>query len=151
MLWKGQPQISGRESTAASEENTIEDVVRHFWEQNDVKGAINALRKLPDHSVGASRCGQCSHGENGNSHIRSISCLLPVLMSLLDSNLERHANLSLDMLLKLVSVFGPVIHSAISAPPAIGVNLQAEHRRECCNQCFIQLQKIQKNLPVIIR
>lgn len=27
-------------------------MVRHFWEQNDVKGAINALRKLPDHSVG---------------------------------------------------------------------------------------------------
>ena len=22
--------------------------------------------------AGASRCGQCSHGENGNSHIRSI-------------------------------------------------------------------------------
>lgn len=27
-------------------------VVRHFWERNDIKGAINALRKLPDHSVG---------------------------------------------------------------------------------------------------
>lgn len=27
-------------------------MVRHFWERNDVKGAINALRKLPDHSVG---------------------------------------------------------------------------------------------------
>jgi hypothetical protein len=29
-------------------------VVRHFWEQNDTKGAISALRKLPDHSVGIS-------------------------------------------------------------------------------------------------
>ncbi|RVW46323.1 hypothetical protein CK203_075861 [Vitis vinifera] len=29
MLWKGQPQISGRESTAASEENTIEDVIQN--------------------------------------------------------------------------------------------------------------------------
>lgn len=27
-------------------------VVRHFWERNDIKGGINALRKLPDHSVG---------------------------------------------------------------------------------------------------
>lgn len=26
-------------------------VVRHFWERNDIKGALNALRKLPDHSV----------------------------------------------------------------------------------------------------
>lgn len=27
-------------------------VVRHFWERNDTKGAISAMRKLPDHSVG---------------------------------------------------------------------------------------------------
>ena len=27
-------------------------VVRHFWERNDIKGAISALRKLPDLSVG---------------------------------------------------------------------------------------------------
>lgn len=26
-------------------------VVHHFWERNDIRGAINALRKLPDHSV----------------------------------------------------------------------------------------------------
>ncbi|RVW46324.1 Katanin p80 WD40 repeat-containing subunit B1-like [Vitis vinifera] len=125
-------------------------VVRHFWEQNDVKGAINALRKLPDHSVQADVVSVLMEKMEILT-LDLFSCLLPVLISLLDSNLERHANLSLDMLLKLVAVFGPVIHSAISAPPAIGVNLQAEHRRECCNQCFIQLQKIQKNLPVIIR
>jgi len=27
-------------------------VVRHFWECNDIKGAISALMKLPDLSVG---------------------------------------------------------------------------------------------------
>lgn len=26
-------------------------VVRHYWGRNDIKGALNALRKLPDHSV----------------------------------------------------------------------------------------------------
>lgn len=26
-------------------------VVRHFWERNDIKGAIDAAKKLPDHSV----------------------------------------------------------------------------------------------------
>jgi katanin p80 WD40 repeat-containing subunit B1 len=35
---------------------------------------------------------------------------------------------SLEMLLKLVAVFGPVISSTISARPAVGVNLQAEQR-----------------------
>ncbi|BBH00841.1 Transducin/WD40 repeat-like superfamily protein [Prunus dulcis] len=63
----------------------------------------------------------------------------------------KHAIVSLEMLLKLVAVFGPVIHSTISAPPAVGVNLQAEQRLQCCNQCFIQLQKIQKILPVFVR
>lgn len=36
--------------------------------------------------------------------------------------------MSLEMLLKLVAVFGPVISSTISAPRAVGVNLQAEKR-----------------------
>lgn len=36
--------------------------------------------------------------------------------------------MSLEMLLKLVAVFGPVIHSTISAPPAVGVDLHAEQR-----------------------
>jgi len=26
-------------------------IVRHFWERSDIKGAIAALRKLSDHSV----------------------------------------------------------------------------------------------------
>lgn len=29
-------------------------MVRHLWERNDVKDAIIALRKLPDHSVSSS-------------------------------------------------------------------------------------------------
>ena len=40
----------------------------------------------------------------------------------------RHASLSLEMLLKLVAVFGPVIRSTVSAPPAVGVDLHAEQR-----------------------
>ncbi|KAE8733229.1 Transducin/WD40 repeat-like superfamily protein isoform 2 [Hibiscus syriacus] len=79
------------------------------------------------------------------------SGLLPVLMGLLDSKTERHVNISLDMLLKLVAVFGPMIHSTVSAPRGVGVDLHAEQRRECCNQCFIQLQKNQKLLPPLVR
>lgn len=40
----------------------------------------------------------------------------------------RHVSVALEMLLKLVAVFGPVIHSTISAPPGVGVNIQAERR-----------------------
>lgn len=41
---------------------------------------------------------------------------------------HRHANVSLELLLKLVAVFGPVVRSAVAAPPSVGVDLHAEER-----------------------
>ncbi|MED6182782.1 hypothetical protein PIB30_031886 [Stylosanthes scabra] len=79
------------------------------------------------------------------------SSLLPVLIGLLDSKTERHVKVSLDLLLKLVAVFGPMIRSTVSAPPSVGVDLHAQQRRECCNQCFMQLQKIHMILPILVR
>lgn len=40
----------------------------------------------------------------------------------------RHASVSLEMLLKLVAVFGTVVRTTVSAPPSVGVNLHAEER-----------------------
>lgn len=68
----------------------------------------------------------------------------------------RHATVSLEMLLKLVAVFGPVIRSTISARPAVGVNLQAEQRYrlfrnlphtlflQVMNECFTGNQIVNK-------
>lgn len=98
------------------------------------------------------------------------------------SLVNRHASLSLEMLLKLVAIFGSVVFATVSAPPTVGVDLHAEQRfgpsfivcvpvchvcvsmvftlnfadfigfrRECCKECFGQLQKIQKILPLLIR
>ncbi|GAV59255.1 WD40 domain-containing protein/Katanin_con80 domain-containing protein [Cephalotus follicularis] len=165
-----EPQISGRDLTSSSDSDVIENllrthdvflstlrsrftklqVVRHFWERNDLKGAINALRKLPDQSVQADVISILMEKMDILT-LDLFSCLLPVLLGLLDSKMERHASISLEMLLKLVAVFGPVVCSTISAPPVVGVDLQAEQRRECCNQCFLHLQKIQKILPALTR
>ncbi|MCD7467691.1 hypothetical protein HAX54_005256 [Datura stramonium] len=125
-------------------------VVRHFWERNDIKGAINALRKLPDHSVQADVVSVLVDKMEIIT-LDLFSCLLPVLLALLDSKVERHANVSLELLLKLVAVFGPVVRSAISARPSVGVDLHAEERIQCCRQCFAYLQDIQKTLPALIR
>ncbi|KAA8519844.1 hypothetical protein F0562_014066 [Nyssa sinensis] len=164
------PQLNGRESTSVDYENVPEDlmqnhdvflstlrsrlkklqVVRHFWEQNDIRGAINGIRKLPDHSVQADVISVLME-KMEILNLDLFSCLLPVLLSLLDSKTERHATVSLEMLLKLVAVFGPVVQSTVSAPPAVGVDLHAEQRLGCCNQCFLQLQNIQKILPVLVR
>ncbi|KAM1245602.1 hypothetical protein ACFX15_036140 [Malus domestica] len=170
MLQKEGPQISGRHMICTNNEGPLEDlmqthdvflstlrsrltklqVVRHFWEQNDIKGAIGAIRKLPDHSVQADVVTVLLEKMDCLT-LDLFSCLLPVLLGLLDSKTERHANISLEMLLKLVAVFGPVIHSTVSGPRPVGVNLQAEQRLECCKQCSIHLQKIQKILPVFVR
>ncbi|PSS10272.1 Katanin p80 WD40 repeat-containing subunit like [Actinidia chinensis var. chinensis] len=164
------PQITGRELKSGNDDKLTEDlmqnhdvflsslrsrltklqVVRHFWQRSDMKGAIDAVRKLPDHSVQADLIGVLIEKMEILT-LDLFSCLLPVLLNLLDSKTERHANISLEMLLKLVAVFGPVVRSTISAPKSVGVDLHAEQRLECCNQCFIQLQKIQKILPVLIR
>ncbi|KAK9936301.1 hypothetical protein M0R45_013149 [Rubus argutus] len=168
-MQREEPQISGRHMSSANEDPTEDlmqthdaflstlrsrltklQVVRHFWERNDIKGAISAIRKLPDHSVQADVISVLLEKMDILT-LDLFSCLLPVLLGLLDSKIERHATVSLEMLLKLVAVFGPVIRSTISAPPAVGVNLQAEQRLQCCNQCSIQLQKIQKILPVFVR
>ncbi|KAL7211896.1 hypothetical protein ACSBR2_014703 [Camellia fascicularis] len=164
------PQITGREMTSSNDGDLTEDlmqnhdvflstlrsrltklqVLRHFWDRNDINGAIDAVRKLPDHSVQADLMSILMEKMEILT-LDLFSCLLPVLLALLDSEIERHANISLEMLLKLVAVFGPVVRSTISAPPVIGPNLHAEKRLKCCNQCFIHLQKIQKILPVLIR
>ncbi|GMP72579.1 hypothetical protein CsSME_00030557 [Camellia sinensis var. sinensis] len=164
------PQITGRELTSSNDGDLTEDlmqnhdvflstlqsrltklqVLRHFWDRNDINGAIDAVRKLPDHSVQADLMSILMEKMEILT-LDLFSCLLPVLLGLLDSKIERHANISLEMLLKLVAVFGPVVRSTISAPPVIGPDLHAEKRLECCSQCFIHLQKIPKILPVFIR
>ncbi|KAL0398612.1 UNVERIFIED_CONTAM: Katanin p80 WD40 repeat-containing subunit B1 [Sesamum radiatum] len=163
-------QIALREQSTLDDNNVIENlmqnhdvllstfrsrltklqVVRHFWERNDVKGAINAVKKLPDHSVQADVVGVLIERMEVIT-LDLFSCLLPVLFGLLDSKVERHASVSLEMLLKLVAVFGTVVRSTVSAPPAVGVDLHAEERLECCKQCFAHLQNVQKMLPELVK
>ncbi|GAU31468.1 hypothetical protein TSUD_386320 [Trifolium subterraneum] len=169
-LLKVEPQVSQRDSNSPNEMTIIEglmethdatlsnlrsrltklQVVRHFWERSDIKGAINALRKLPDQSVQADVISVLVEKMEILT-LDLLSSLLPVLTGLLDSKTERHVKVSLDMLLKFVAVFGSTINATISAPPSVGVDLHREERRECCNACFMELQKVQTILPLLIR
>ncbi|MBA0587455.1 hypothetical protein Gorai_000584, partial [Gossypium raimondii] len=90
-------------------------VVRLFWVKNDIKGAIDALRKLPDHSVQVDSISVFMQKMEILT-LDLFSGLLPVLTGLLDSKIERHVIVSLEMLLKLVAVFGPVIRLTALAP-----------------------------------
>lgn len=107
-----------------------------------------------------------------------ISFELPVFDSL---TIIRHLSISLDMLLKLVRIFGSVIYSTISASTSVGVDIEAEqrcvwlhlqfsiflffsikilstvatsywyHRLERCNLCFIELEKVKRCLSALTR
>ncbi|CAM8904090.1 unnamed protein product [Rhodiola kirilowii] len=165
-----QPQVFEKEPQALSDNNVAEvfmqdhdmflstlrsrltklQVVHHFWERNDIKGALNALKKLPDQSVQADVVSVLAE-KMEILNLDLFSCLLPVLVELLDSTIERHITVSLELLVKLVAVFGPIIFATASGPPSVGVDLHAEERREWCHQCFTQLQKIQQMLPSLIR
>ncbi|XP_074269920.1 katanin p80 WD40 repeat-containing subunit B1 homolog KTN80.1-like isoform X2 [Silene latifolia] len=165
-----EPQVSGRKMTSVSDTNVIEDLmqnhdvllsglrsrltklqmIRHLWERNDVKGAITALRKLPDQSVHADVISVLTEKMEMIT-LDLFSCMLPILVGLLDSKMERHAKLSMEMLLKQVALFGPTISSTISTPPSAGVDLHQEERIERSKQCFSQLHQIRGFLPALAR
>uniref|UniRef100_A0A1J3IGP2 Katanin p80 WD40 repeat-containing subunit B1 homolog n=3 Tax=Noccaea caerulescens TaxID=107243 RepID=A0A1J3IGP2_NOCCA len=163
---KEEPQISGRENDSDITENLMQthDVfvstlqsrltklqfVRHLWERSDAKGAIGTLKKLADQSVQADVISILTDKIEILT-LDMFSQLVPVLTSLLGSRTERPVNVSLEMLLKLVSVFGAVIRSTVSAPRIVGVDLHADERIQICQICSAGLHKIQRILPVLAR
>ncbi|CAH2047867.1 unnamed protein product [Thlaspi arvense] len=163
---KEEPQISGRENEGDMSEtlmqthnevlNTLQSrltklqIVRHFWERSDIKGAIMALIKLSDHSVQADVISILTD-KTEILTLDLFSQLAPVLTGLLGSRTERPVNVGLEMLLKLVAVFGTVVQSTVTARRSVGVDLHAEERLQICQSCSAELQKIQKILPLLTR
>ncbi|XP_057478052.1 katanin p80 WD40 repeat-containing subunit B1 homolog KTN80.3-like isoform X1 [Actinidia eriantha] len=125
-------------------------IVHRFWERHDVRGAIGAMEKMADHAVLADVISFLTEKPDIIS-LEICTSLLPLLTGLLESNVDRYQDLSLEMLLKLVRVFGSVIYSTISASSSVGVDIEAEQRLERCNLCFIELEKVKRCLPVITR
>ncbi|KAG2244678.1 hypothetical protein Bca52824_093480 [Brassica carinata] len=72
--------------------------------------------------------------------------LLPILTALLGSDMDQHLSVSLDMLLKLVRMYGSPIYSSLSAPASVGVDIEAEQSR-----CFVELEKVKACLPSLSR
>ncbi|KAE8671146.1 hypothetical protein F3Y22_tig00111990pilonHSYRG00012 [Hibiscus syriacus] len=125
-------------------------VVHRYWERNDIKGAISAMEKMADHAVLADVLSIVT--EKIDIVTLDIgTCLLPLLSSFLGSEMDRHLSISLDVLLKLVRLFGSMIYSALSASTPVAVDIEAEQRFERCNLCFIELEKVKRCLPKVTR
>ncbi|KAG5382008.1 hypothetical protein IGI04_033478 [Brassica rapa subsp. trilocularis] len=54
--------------------------------------------------------------------------LLPILTGLIEIDMDQHLSVSLDLLLKLVRMYGSPIYSTLSAPASVGVDIQAKQR-----------------------
>ncbi|MBA0556877.1 hypothetical protein Golob_026946, partial [Gossypium lobatum] len=124
--------------------------VHRYWERKDIKGAIGAIEKMADHAVLADVMSIVIEKMDIVT-LDICTCLLPLLSGLLGSDMDRHLSICLDMLLKLVRVFGSMIYSTISASTPVGVDIEAEQRFERCNLCFIELEKVKRCLPTLTR
>ncbi|KAJ8562926.1 hypothetical protein K7X08_031378 [Anisodus acutangulus] len=125
-------------------------VVYQYWKRHDIKGAVSAMEKMADHAVLAELVSFLAE-KNDIITLEICTCLLPLLTGLLDSKLDRHQDISLNMLLKLVKVFGSLICTTLSTPTSVGVDIEAEKRMERCNLCFIELEKVKSWLPALSR
>ncbi|XP_078436767.1 katanin p80 WD40 repeat-containing subunit B1 homolog KTN80.3-like [Wolffia australiana] len=125
-------------------------MVRHLWTSSGVKGAITSISKLPEHSVQVDVISVLTENVEIFT-LELFSLILPLLSDLLTSKTERHVDVSLEMLLKLVRVFGSVVRTTASSPLPVGVDLYAEERRDRCQACCDELEKIKQELPSLIK
>ncbi|KAK8706554.1 hypothetical protein V6N13_050115 [Hibiscus sabdariffa] len=125
-------------------------VVHRLWERNDIKGALSAMEKMADHAVVTDVISIVTEKMDIVT-LEICTLLLPLLSRLLGSDMERHLSICLDLLLKLVRVFGSMIYSTVSALTPTGVDIEAEQRFERCNLCFIELEKVKQCLPTLTR
>ncbi|KAK7273449.1 hypothetical protein RIF29_14499 [Crotalaria pallida] len=167
---RGHPMSTEKATVSASDEDSIADVMEQhdqflssmqgrlaklkvvfrYWERNDVKGVIGALEKMNDHAVIADVV-EIIIERIDIVTLDICTGLMPLLAGLLHSEMDRHLGICLEMLLKLVRVFGSIIYSALSAPSPVGVDIEAEQRLERCNLCFIELEKVKRILPSLMR
>ncbi|KAK6253150.1 hypothetical protein QUC31_014870 [Theobroma cacao] len=167
---RGYPPSMEKEMPSASDEDAVADimeqhdqfissmqsriaklqVVHRYWERTDIKGAISAMEKMADYAVVADVMSIITEKMDIVT-LDICTCLLPLLSGLLGSDMDRHLSISLDMLLKLIRVFGSMIYSTLSASTPVGVDIEAEQRFERCNLCFIELEKVKRCLPTLTR
>lgn len=118
-------------------------VLKHFWRQGNIKGAMQALMKMNDLPVAVDFFnGIESHLISGNVMTLEIAAaMLPVIKSLLGSRFEGYVSISLRYLKVQLRSFSQLILDTRSAPSNF-INPSQEERLERCNECYDQYKAI---------
>ncbi|KAM3402383.1 hypothetical protein ACQJBY_006332 [Aegilops geniculata] len=162
-----QSSFAGERSASANDDDLIADLMQNHqefihgvksrltklelvyrcWQNNDIKGSVSAMRRMSDHAVTADIINVLIM-EKSTKYITLDICtsVLPLASNLLESGYDRHLNVALATILKLVKSFRASIFSTLSSAPPVGVDLEAEHRLERCSSCFQELEKINASL-----
>lgn len=125
-------------------------VIRRFWTKNDLKGAVEAMAKMADHSVLVDVL-SCLVDRSEAFTLEVCTLLIPLLNGLLSSTFDRYLSTALAVLSVLVKNFGQIIHTTRTASPSFGVDLHAEERIERCNSCYLELQAVTHSLIPLLR
>ncbi|TVU02384.1 hypothetical protein EJB05_52118 [Eragrostis curvula] len=121
-----------------------------YWRGNDIKGFLDATCRLSDCAVTADVISILMENSDCIT-LDTCTYLLHLSLSLFESTYDRHLNIALEMVLKLVKSFGATISSTLLAAPPVGVDLEAEQRLERCHLCFQELKKVSASLISLTR
>eukprot|EP00898_Chlorokybus_atmophyticus_P002757 jgi/Chlat1/3482/Chrsp23S08820 len=118
-------------------------VVRTFWSKGDLRGAVDAMQKIAEHSVLVDVVSMLVQKPDIFT-LEITAAMLPLLVDLLSNTRhERYLLVGISAASMLLNSFGSVISSTRYASPSVGVDLMAEARLERCTSChesFIAMQ-----------
>ncbi|KAL0296516.1 UNVERIFIED_CONTAM: Katanin p80 WD40 repeat-containing subunit B1 [Sesamum radiatum] len=149
------PLSDENESVSASDEDTIADLMElHDQFVSSMKSRLNKLQVFYANQHAIFFIGLVGMGTNLVVVVLNYWQRHDIKGPLVQSakwEIIVHQDIALEVLLKLVRLFGSVIYSSLSAPSSVGVDIEAEQRLERCNLCYVELEKVKGCLPILSR
>lgn len=122
-------------------------VVRGFWQRQDTRGAVAAVKRCGDQAVAVDVLGSMI----ASRAVLSLDVFLewmPVLEGLLGSQHAKYSGTAIDALIMFLRSFGGLVKETLQATPPPGIDLKFEERRDKCISVKIGLMKLR---PLIER
>eukprot|EP00210_Caulerpa_lentillifera_P000489 g472.t1 len=120
-------------------------VVRKFWEADDMKETLKVLKKSDNPSVSVDFF-EAGVPLQKLLTLELIPSLVPLFVDMMETDHEKYRSVALKLLLKLLKGFGGTIRETINGSNmSIGVNLAFEQRHEKCKmaqECLLEIQPI---------